>query len=443
MMIGKCLTWLRLALAVWVPGVAWVAMQPGVACGAQEAPAKAEISEYTEVDSAARMDMLFREAAKNLQQDLKIRLSGGWARTARDVFRRTDWYNWVAGYSYSEKEVEGVRCIKISLGFKDSTKMLAAANNPALLEHLNSSERRALQVVEKTLPKIIRPGMKDMDKIQAVHDWIINRTTYDKREPSPHLVTTLLLRGKGVCDAYSRAMWLMLNMLDIPCICIVGDAGGPHAWNLVYTGGQWYHVDATWDDPICYPEILSHGYFCISDREMWDTHRWNRRLYPPTQESKPIYYRQRGRYFRKIDEALWKSARDAYSRGDSSYEAYIANIGPRVKVVEQIERVGKSGDPPILDWSVAKGRKGVLHLTFASKQEKTTSTPPRERTLVLPEGGLPDSDWIRDLLREKGDWGMEDFDAATEALKEEVKKKSSEIMEKGAELWDDVKGMWP
>lgn len=241
-MIGRYALLFRLALAVsvWVPVVL-----PGGLCLAQEPVAQREMDEYAGVDSAARMDMMLREAAEKLQPELKIRLEGNWARTARDVFRRVDWYNWAASYSYQEKEIAGVRCVKLSLGYKDSTKMLAAAKNPALLEHLSSSERRALKVAEKALAKIIKPGMTDVDKIQAVHDWIINRTTYDKREPSAHLATTLLLRGKGVCDAYSRTAWLMINMLDIPCICVVGDAGGPHAWNLVYAREQWYHLDVT------------------------------------------------------------------------------------------------------------------------------------------------------------------------------------------------------
>ena len=63
-----------------------------------------------------------------------------------------------------------------------------------------------------------------------------------------------LVTHEGVCEAYARSMQLVLNKLGIPCVLVCGlqtsGEAEAHMWNEVRIGGNWYVVDATWDDPI-------------------------------------------------------------------------------------------------------------------------------------------------------------------------------------------------
>ena len=58
----------------------------------------------------------------------------------------------------------------------------------------------------------------------------------------------------AVCDGYTLAFEYLLQQCGIESVFIGGDAGnnesdvGGHAWSLVKIDGNWYEVDATWDD---------------------------------------------------------------------------------------------------------------------------------------------------------------------------------------------------
>jgi hypothetical protein len=48
--------------------------------------------------------------------------------------------------------------------------------------------------------------------------------------------------------------------------------GGAHAWNLIELGGDYYHIDLTWDDLDGEPAEVLYDYFCITDEEIAKTH---------------------------------------------------------------------------------------------------------------------------------------------------------------------------
>lgn len=58
----------------------------------------------------------------------------------------------------------------------------------------------------------------------------------------------------ALCDGYAMAYEYLLQRAGLSCIVITGYAGPTetdtmkHAWNLVELDGEWYEVDATWDD---------------------------------------------------------------------------------------------------------------------------------------------------------------------------------------------------
>jgi transglutaminase/protease-like cytokinesis protein 3 len=64
--------------------------------------------------------------------------------------------------------------------------------------------------------------------------------------------------------------------VDIENDIMTGTADGElHAWNRVLLDGDWYQLDATWDDPI--PDrgdFAGHTYFNVTDDIMDDTHTW-------------------------------------------------------------------------------------------------------------------------------------------------------------------------
>ncbi|MDR2489991.1 MAG: transglutaminase-like domain-containing protein [Spirochaetaceae bacterium] len=114
-------------------------------------------------------------------------------------------------------------------------------------------------------------GLKtERDKIAAVHDYIVSTTVYDQvsfSNPSRSRkmdAVSALANKTAVCEGYSNLSAALLRAAGIPVRIITSKAIN-HAWNNVYTGGQWLFYDATWDDPVPDrgPEVVSKTYFLL------------------------------------------------------------------------------------------------------------------------------------------------------------------------------------
>ena len=92
----------------------------------------------------------------------------------------------------------------------------------------------------------------DYEKALWFHDWLIHNAYYDLTY-SYYSADSILLRGTGVCDGYSKAYQLLLRAVGISTERCTG---GDHAWNYVKFDGEWYHIDPTWDDPTGGPETF-------------------------------------------------------------------------------------------------------------------------------------------------------------------------------------------
>lgn len=98
----------------------------------------------------------------------------------------------------------------------------------------------------------------DYTKIMAVHDYLIDNTSYDQTISMNNIynIYGTLINNVAVCEGYSKAFKYILDYIGINNIIVSGigvDNDGKqesHAWNYVFLRGNWYAVDVTWDDPI-------------------------------------------------------------------------------------------------------------------------------------------------------------------------------------------------
>lgn len=131
--------------------------------------------------------------------------------------------------------------------------------------------------VKEILADIIDPSMNDHEKVKAVHDYVVTHIAYDESlNQAVNAPYFALTNGKTLCNGYAMLVYLMLDELDIPVRLISGEShGNGHAWNLVQLDGKWYHLDATWDDPIPdQPGRVMYHYYLLSDSEIRHDHSW-------------------------------------------------------------------------------------------------------------------------------------------------------------------------
>ncbi|MBE7064768.1 MAG: hypothetical protein E7384_03005 [Ruminococcaceae bacterium] len=136
----------------------------------------------------------------------------------------------------------------------------------------------AMKYVETEIEKISKncdKSWSDIEKVMFFHDYLVLHFEYDRRlytQGSDYVnydIYNFLKDGTGVCMAYEL---LYMSLLDTAGIDSSYAENGGHIWNVVKINNQWYHVDATWDDPIVnqteyngFHGLVEHASFMKSD----------------------------------------------------------------------------------------------------------------------------------------------------------------------------------
>ncbi len=180
-------------------------------------------------------------------------------------------------------------------------------------------------VVSQVLAQISQTA-SDYEKALYIHDYLVSAVDYDQQEAAlissgyyqnavPDCVTAYgaLVNGSAVCSGYAKAFQLLAKELGLECIRVsgVGLGGGAHEWNAVALGGDWYHVDVTWDDPIyagLSTSVLSHEFFGITTAELLLTHTIDDgQDIPDCTAVTYDYFRYNGLYFETYDRSALAS----------------------------------------------------------------------------------------------------------------------------------------
>jgi hypothetical protein len=143
------------------------------------------------------------------------------------------------------------------------------------------------RITDRALRNIINDQMNDHEKVKVIHDWVVARVDYDQ-SLQKYTAYEALTTGKAVCQGYALLMYNMLTKAGIKNVIAAGTVNtGEHAWNIVKLDGQWYHLDATWDDAAiasttgvsaAQGAILrsQYRYYLLTDEQMRVDHQWTK-----------------------------------------------------------------------------------------------------------------------------------------------------------------------
>ena len=112
----------------------------------------------------------------------------------------------------------------------------------------------------------------DYEKELFLHNYIIDNCSYKNFGNNPKIFTSYgcLIDKIAVCEGYSKAMQTLLCNCGIECKTVAGIGNGePHMWNMVKIGGEWYHLDVTWDAT---DENSRYMYFNVDDKTIKKNH---------------------------------------------------------------------------------------------------------------------------------------------------------------------------
>lgn len=128
-----------------------------------------------------------------------------------------------------------------------------------------ASERAARAIMEQ-----ITPDMDDYDKLKFFHDYLVLNCENDTESPYSNTIYGALVQKKALCEGYSKAFSYLCSLAGIENTIVTGQTDVYHMWNMVKLGGNWYHVDVTWDNPddalhAEYPDVILYQYFMVTD----------------------------------------------------------------------------------------------------------------------------------------------------------------------------------
>lgn len=137
-----------------------------------------------------------------------------------------------------------------------------------------------LQKVPGILSSILRPGMTERQKLEAIHDHVVTTVNYD--DAACGCGAREAMRGRAVCRGYALLTGALLTGAGFENRIVLND---DHVWNLALVYGVWRHIDTAYDDPIIIgggkPEGISKEAFLKTDAQMRALdHRWDEARYP-------------------------------------------------------------------------------------------------------------------------------------------------------------------
>ncbi len=157
----------------------------------------------------------------------------------------------------------------------------------------------------------------DYEKALYFHDWIINHSEYDNSGIYMG-ADGVLLRGKGTCESYYRALALLLGKVGIPSERAEGNG---HVWSCVRLDGEWTQIDATWNGGRYSQSMdyMNHLYFGVTDEMIKKVHSDHEPV-----KSRPCTSYERNYFIRSGEISRWtdpleETLREKLAAGETAF----------------------------------------------------------------------------------------------------------------------------
>ncbi|MEG0971545.1 MAG: transglutaminase domain-containing protein [Lachnospiraceae bacterium] len=151
----------------------------------------------------------------------------------------------------------------------DDTKVVDAYNSEDDSK-LDEKDKFVLDTAKGIIKDVIKDGMTDYEKEQAIYDWQFKYIHFDEGSLAAIPEGTelnytpygVLKSHSAICVGNATTFKLFMDLLDIDCKIIHSTTQGEHAWNMVKIDGDWYHVDLTFDGG---SELPTYNCFNVPD----------------------------------------------------------------------------------------------------------------------------------------------------------------------------------
>ena len=158
------------------------------------------------------------------------------------------------------------------------------------------------QAMESRVKKLANQAakMNEKEKELFIHDFIVKNVKYDKlKKAYSHEIIGALGNGVAVCEGIAKAVKILCDELNIWCIIALSEANPEkgikyrHAWNVIRIDGQYYHLDATFDNTLSKDDTVRYDYVNLSDKQIFRDHEPVIWKVPACNDGDHFYYKEK------------------------------------------------------------------------------------------------------------------------------------------------------
>ena len=183
--------------------------------------------------------------------------------------------------------------------------------------------REHRQALAARVKKLARQAadLDELGKELFIHDFIVQNVKYDKlKKEYSHEIIGALGNGVAVCEGMAKAAKILCDELNIWCIIALSENNPDkgikyrHAWNVIRIGGQYYHLDATFDNTLSKDDAVRYDYVNLSDKQIFRDHEPVIWKVPACNDNDHFYYREKKVSWTTMDEVRNRT-RQAVKKG--------------------------------------------------------------------------------------------------------------------------------
>ncbi len=234
--------------------------------------------------------------------------------------------------------------------YRDSPNLILKPDYLFELSKIKEQQR----AMEARVGKLVGPalGYSEREKEQYVHDLICKHVRYDKlKKPYSHEIIGPLGHGVGVCEGIAKSVKILCDALNLWCmvaICGNNPQKGVkyrHTWNIVRIGGEYFHLDATFDNTLTRGSKsgeIRYDYFNLGDEQIFRDHEPLIAPAPACAQKGGFYYREKKLSFTTVQE-VGKRAGQAAKKGKSLTFHWRGGYLTREVLGELLDAIGQGG----------------------------------------------------------------------------------------------------
>ncbi len=188
-----------------------------------------------------------------------------------------------------------------------------AENVELLPEYLfeKSKIRDHQKALSARIEKLVRPlrDKSPWEQESCIHDFICANVRYDKlKKPYSHEIIGPLGQGVGVCEGIAKSVKALCDALGLWCIIAISEANPEqgvkyrHAWNILRLDGQYFHLDATFDNSLGQDGVIRYDYCNLDDARLFRDHQPVVYPIPSCPDNSRFFYRENKLSFTKAEE---------------------------------------------------------------------------------------------------------------------------------------------